>query len=88
MESKLPFGWRENTGEERNGNDNPLNIFERENQIYEEVDFVFIGSGPAAVFAQDQAYGNLTVFSEKGEQFYLYLNGEKKNDKLYVESQS
>lgn len=36
---------------------------------------------PAAVFAQDQAYGNLTVFSEKGEQFFLYLNGEKKNDK-------
>lgn len=25
-------------------------------------------------------YGNLTVFSEDGDRFYLYLNGEKQND--------
>lgn len=30
--------------------------------------------------AQDQPYGNLTVFSDKGDLFFLYLDGKKIND--------
>ncbi len=36
---------------------------------------------PTMLFAQRQATGNLTVFSEDGDKFYLVLNGEKQNDK-------
>jgi hypothetical protein len=35
---------------------------------------------PALGFAQMQTGGNLTVFSEDGDAFYLVLNGEKQND--------
>ena len=35
---------------------------------------------PVLVFAQPQTGGNLTVFSEDGDAFYLVLNGEKQND--------
>lgn len=35
---------------------------------------------PVFVFAQPQTGGNLTVFSEDGDAFYLVLNGEKQND--------
>jgi hypothetical protein len=35
---------------------------------------------PVISFAQMQATGNLTVFSEDGDKFYLVLNGEKQND--------
>ncbi len=35
---------------------------------------------PVICFAQRQAVGNLTVFSEDGDKFYLILNGEKQND--------
>ena len=31
-------------------------------------------------FAQNQRTGNLTIFSEDGDKFYLVLNGEKQND--------
>ena len=34
---------------------------------------------PSILFAQ-QKTGNLTVFSEDGDKFYLFLNGEKQND--------
>lgn len=30
--------------------------------------------------SQELSYGNLTIFSEKGDKFFLYLNGEKKNE--------
>jgi hypothetical protein len=33
------------------------------------------------IFVQAQKTGNLTVFSEDGDRFYLVLNGEKQNDK-------
>ncbi len=35
---------------------------------------------PVISFAQMQTGGNLTVFSEDGDGFYLILNGEKQND--------
>ncbi len=35
---------------------------------------------PFVLSAQSPAYGNLTIFSEKGDKFFLYLNGEKKNE--------
>jgi hypothetical protein len=35
---------------------------------------------PAFVFAQEGSYGNLTVFSDKADKFFLYLDGEKKNE--------
>jgi len=35
---------------------------------------------PAILFAQRQSTGNLTIFSEDGDKFYLILNGEKQND--------
>ncbi len=35
---------------------------------------------PLLSFAQRQATGNLTVFSEDGDKFYLVLNGEQQND--------
>ena len=35
---------------------------------------------PTFCMAQMQSYGNLTVFSEDGDKFYLILNGEKQND--------
>ena len=35
---------------------------------------------PVILFAQRQRTGNLTVFSEDGDKFYLVLNGEKQND--------
>ncbi len=35
---------------------------------------------PALGFAQMQTGGNLTVFSEDGDAFFLILNGEKQND--------
>jgi len=35
---------------------------------------------PFLSFAQMQTGGNLTVFSEDGDAFYLILNGEKQND--------
>jgi hypothetical protein len=35
---------------------------------------------PTILFAQRQATGNLTIFSEDGDKFYLILNGEKQND--------
>ena len=31
-------------------------------------------------FAQDGAFGHLTIFSENGDRFYLFLNGEQQND--------
>ncbi len=34
-----------------------------------------------ALFSNAQKTGNLTVFSEDGDKFYLVLNGEKQNDK-------
>jgi hypothetical protein len=34
---------------------------------------------PSLLYAQRQATGNLTIFSEDGDQFYLVLNGEKQN---------
>ncbi|MBC7534770.1 MAG: DUF4476 domain-containing protein [Ferruginibacter sp.] len=36
---------------------------------------------PTIVFAQKQLSGNLTVFSEDGDRFFLVLNGERQNDK-------
>lgn len=36
---------------------------------------------PSILFAQKQAFGNLTVFSEDGDRFFLVLNGERQNDK-------
>lgn len=36
---------------------------------------------PLMLFAQRQTTGNLTVFSEDGDKFFLVLNGEKQNDK-------
>ncbi len=35
---------------------------------------------PLFCFAQFQTGGNLTVFSEEGDKFYLILNGEKQNE--------
>ena len=35
---------------------------------------------PLIVFAQRQALGNLTIFSEDGDKFYLVLNGEKQSE--------
>lgn len=35
---------------------------------------------PSLIFAQGQKTGNLTVFSEDGDKFYLILNGEKQNN--------
>lgn len=35
---------------------------------------------PLAIFAQQRKVGNLTIFSEDGDKFYLILNGEKQND--------
>lgn len=35
---------------------------------------------PSLIFAQTQKTGNLTVFSEDGDKFYLILNGEKQNN--------
>lgn len=37
-------------------------------------------SMPFLAFAQNQRTGNLTIFSEDGDKFYLVLNGEKQND--------
>ena len=37
-------------------------------------------SMPLFAFAQNQRTGNLTIFSEGGDKFYLVLNGEKQND--------
>ena len=37
-------------------------------------------SVPAMLFAQMQKTGNLTIFSEDGDKFYLVLNGEKQNN--------
>jgi hypothetical protein len=36
---------------------------------------------PTYLFAQDQPTGNLTVFSEEGDRFYVYLDGKKQNEK-------
>ena len=36
---------------------------------------------PVMLLAQRQTTGNLTVFSEDGDKFFLVLNGEKQNDK-------
>ncbi len=35
---------------------------------------------PFLIMSQEPPYGNLTIFSEKGDKFFLYLNGEKKNE--------
>ena len=35
---------------------------------------------PFIGFCQNQSVGNLTVFSEDGDKFFLVLNGEKQND--------
>ena len=35
---------------------------------------------PSVMFAQNHVGGNLTVFSEDGDKFYLILNGEKQNE--------
>lgn len=35
---------------------------------------------PLMTQAQFQSYGNLTIFSEDGDKFYLILNGEKQNE--------
>jgi hypothetical protein len=43
--------------------------------------FIVLVFLPTYLFAQEQATGNLTVFSEEGDRFFLYLNGEKQNDK-------
>lgn len=37
-------------------------------------------SMPTLIFAQADKTGNLTVFSEDGDKFYLILNGEKQNN--------
>ncbi len=42
--------------------------------------FLIALSLPALLFAQRQAIGNLTVFSEDGDKFFLVLNGEKQNE--------
>ncbi|MBL7702275.1 MAG: DUF4476 domain-containing protein [Ferruginibacter sp.] len=41
--------------------------------------FIFL-SMPTLIFAQNDKTGNLTVFSEDGDRFYLILNGEKQNN--------
>ena len=42
--------------------------------------FLLALSLPFVLNAQRQPVGNLTVFSEDGDKFYLILNGEKQND--------
>ena len=39
----------------------------------------FLLCAPALLFAQSHKTGNLTIFSEDGDKFYLLLNGEKQN---------
>ena len=39
--------------------------------------FLFL---PTYLFAQEQAMGNLTIFSEDGDRFFVYLDGKKQND--------
>ena len=41
--------------------------------------FLMIMSVPLLVSAQRQKTGNLTIFSEDGDKFFLVLNGEKQN---------
>ncbi len=44
-------------------------------QLFLSLVFLF----PFFISAQDTQHGNLTIFSDKGESFTVFLNGEKKN---------
>lgn len=44
-----------------------------------KITFLVFASLPLLLFAQTQKTGNLTIFSEDGDKFFLVLNGEKQN---------
>jgi hypothetical protein len=56
-------------------------LFIIKQHIMKKIYFLLFALLPLFAFAQFNVnYGNLTVFSEDGDRFYLYLNGEKQND--------
>ncbi len=49
-------------------------------QLMRKLFFLLALCLPALTYSQGRAVGNLTIFSEDGDKFYLVLNGEKQND--------
>jgi Domain of unknown function (DUF4476) len=45
-----------------------------------KITFLLLAYLPLILFAQTQKTGNLTIFSEDGDKFFIVLNGEKQNN--------